>query len=84
MSPKSSVPKIASNAKVATRKPKSPKRVTRKAFRPASAARSRVNQKLMRAKEQKPTPSQPMNITAKLPASTKSSMKKTNRLSKAK
>ena len=59
--------------------PKSPMRLTTKAFLPASAADFFVNQKPMSRYEQRPTPSQPTNITGKFAPSTSTSMNAANR-----
>jgi hypothetical protein len=63
-----------------SRNPKSPMRLTTKAFFPASDADGLVNQNPMSRYEQRPTPSQPTNITGKLAPSTSTSMKPANRL----
>ena len=62
-----------------SRKPKSPTRLTMKAFLPASAADGRVYQKPMSRYEQSPTPSQKTKSRRKLPASTSIVIEKTNR-----
>ncbi len=77
---KSSVPKVAKIASMPSMKPKSPMRLTRNAFLPASAAVCLRNQNPISRYEQSPTPSQPMNITGKLAPSTSTSMKAANRL----
>jgi len=59
--------------------PKSPTRLTMNAFLPASAADFFWYQKPMRRYEQRPTPSQPTNMTTKFAASTRTSMKAANR-----
>ena len=58
----------------------SPIRLVRNAFFPASAALVFSYQKPISRYEQSPTPSQPANSTRKFPASTRTSMKKQNRL----
>ena len=60
--------------------PKSPIRLTMNAFLPASEADFLTNQKPISRYEQRPTPSQPTNITRKLAPSTSTSMKLANRL----
>ena len=60
-------------------KPQSPTRLVTKAFLPAVAAGSRVNQNEMRRYEQAPTPSQPRKVTSRLSPSTSISIEKTNR-----
>ncbi len=54
-------------------------RLTTKAFLPASLADFFLNQKPMRRYEQRPTPSQPTNISGKLAPSTSTSMNDANR-----
>src|SRR4029079_15834835 len=71
---KSSVPNVANNASMPSMNPKSPMRLTMNAFLPASAADCFVNQNPISRYEQRPTPSQPMNITGKLAPSTSTSM----------
>ena len=60
-------------------KPKSPMRLVTKAFLPAAAAVSRVNQNEMRKYEQAPTPSHPRKVTSRLSPSTSISIENTNR-----
>jgi hypothetical protein len=67
-------------AKPPTTKPKSPMRLTMKAFMPAMAFSVSVNQKPIKRYEQSPTPSQPMNIMNRLAPMTSVSMAQTNRL----
>ena len=62
------------------RKPKSPMRLTMKAFLPALAALSRSNQKATSQYEHAPTPSQPRKVSTKLSAMTRMSMENTKRL----
>ena len=54
-------------------------RLTMNAFLPASAALFFLNQKPMSRYEQSPTPSQPTNISGRLPPRTSSSMKNVKR-----
>ncbi len=61
-------------------KPKSPTRLTRKAFRFAAMAVSRSNQKPISRYDTSPTASQPKNSWRKLFAITSISMEKVNRL----
>src|SRR5687767_3704895 len=77
---KSSVPNAQKSESIPRMKPRSPTRLTMKAFLPASDADCFVNQKPMSRYEQRPTPSQPTNITGKLAPSTSTSMKEANRL----
>ena len=65
--------------KVATMKPQSPTRLVTKAFLPAEALASSVNQNEMRKYEQAPTPSQPKKVMSRLSPSTNINMEKTNR-----
>ena len=60
---KESVPKFANMRNIATRKPKSPMRLTMKAFFPASAFALSLNQNPISRYEQSPTPSQPTNMS---------------------
>ena len=62
-----------------TMKAKSPTRLTTNAFLPASMADCFLNQKPISRYEQRPTPSQPTNITSRLAPSTSTSMKLANR-----
>ena len=73
------VPKLATSMNIPMRKPKSPMRLTMKAFLPASAADFFWNQKPMSKYEARPTPSQPTNMTKALPARTRTVMKKRKR-----
>ena len=77
---KSSVPNRTNAASMPRTKPKSPMRLTMNAFLPASAADCLRNQKPIRRYEQRPTPSQPTNITRKLAPSTSTSMNDAKRL----
>ena len=77
---KSSEPKITKTAKMPRAKPKSPTRLTIKAFIAASFAVARSYQKPISRYEHKPTPSQPKNSCTKLSAVTSISIKKVNRL----
>ena len=61
-------------------KPKSPMRLTMNAFFPASAADGRSYQNPIKRYEQRPTPSQPTNMSRKLFASTSTSIANVNRL----
>src|SRR5260370_14401445 len=81
---KSSETKCWNRINIATRKPKSPMRLTMNAFLPASAFAFSVNQNPINRYEQSPTPSQPTNITGKLAPSTNTSSKKTNKFRYAK
>jgi hypothetical protein len=76
---KSNVPNNPNNANIPSRNAKSPTRLTMNAFLPASPADFLVNQKPMSRYEQRPTPSQPMNITGKFAPSTSTSMNAANR-----
>ena len=58
---------------------KSPMRLTMNAFLPASAADFFLYQKPISRYEQRPTPSQPTNITRKFAPSTSTSMNAANR-----
>ncbi len=69
---------------MAMMKAASPILLTTKAFMPALDAAGRSNQKPIRRYEQSPTPSQPTNIRTMSEAMTRTSMKKVNRLRKAK
>ena len=60
-------------------KPQSPMRLVMKAFLPAVAAVSRVNQNDTRRYEQVPTPSQPRKVTRRLSPSTSITIENTNR-----
>jgi hypothetical protein len=60
---KSSAPKFANIRNIATRKPKSPMRLTTNAFFPAAAFCRSLNQKPMSRYDASPTPSQPTNST---------------------
>jgi len=60
---KFSVPKCLISRNSAIRKPKSPMRFTIKAFFPAAAAESLMNQNPISRYDARPTPSQPMNIS---------------------
>src|SRR4029077_2358212 len=71
---KSSVPKVTNSSSMPRMKPKSPMRLTTNAFLPASAADCFLNQKPISRYEQRPTPSQPTNITGKVEPSTSTSM----------
>ena len=64
--------------------PKSPTRVVTKAFLPATAAEFRWNQNDTNRYEQRPTPSQPRNVTRKLDPSTSTSIDAQNRFMNAK
>ena len=79
-STRSTVPKVWKARMVPRIRPASPTRFTMKAFLPASAALFFSYQKPMSRYEQRPTPSQPTNMRGRLPPSTRSSMKKVNRL----
>ena len=76
---KVSVPKLASSRNMPMRKPKSPMRLTTKAFLPASAAVFFWNQKPISRYDARPTPSHPTNISSALPARTSVVMKKRKR-----
>ena len=76
---KSRVPNVAKSSSMASMKPKSPMRLTMKAFLPASAADFFLNQKPISRYEQRPTPSHPTNITGRLAPSTSTSMNDANR-----
>jgi hypothetical protein len=68
------VPNIAKIISVPRMKPKSPMRLTMNAFLPASAADFLRCQKPISRYEQRPTPSQPTNITGNDEPSTSTSM----------
>ena len=74
-----SVPVTAKSANMPSRKPKSPMRLTMKAFLPAAAAAGRSYQNPISRYEQRPTPSQPTNMSRKLSASTSVSIANMNR-----
>src|SRR5512143_1674762 len=74
------VPKVQKIRKTPNRNPKSPIRLTTKAFLPASDADFFSYQKPMSRYEHRPTPSQPTNMSRKLLAPTSVSMAKTKRL----
>jgi hypothetical protein len=73
------VPKVTKISSIPRMKPKSPMRLTMNAFLPASEADCFLNQKPMSRYEQRPTPSQPTNITGKFAPSTSTSMNEANR-----
>ena len=77
---KSKLPKTRQMRNSATRNPKSPIRLTMKAYLPASALAFSVNQKPISRYEQRPTPSHPMNIIGKFAPNTSTSMNATKRL----
>ena len=60
-------------------KPKSPTRLVTNAFLPATAAEFRSNQNEISRYEQRPTPSQPMNVIRKLEPSTSTSIEAAKR-----
>jgi hypothetical protein len=64
---------------IASMKPQSPMRLVTKAFLPAEAFFSSLNQNEISQYEQAPTPSQPRKVTSRLLPSTSISMEKTNR-----
>ncbi len=64
ITPKSNVPNAAKIIIRATRNPQSPILFTMKAFLPAAAAVGFVNQNEMSRYDERPTSSQPMNMTA--------------------
>src|SRR5678816_920471 len=76
---KSSVPNCVNSHSMPRMNPKSPIRLTTNAFLPASEADCLVNQNPINRYEQRPTPSQPMNITGKFEPSTSTSMNDANR-----
>ena len=65
--------------KMPSTKPKSPMRFTMKALLPAVVFASSLCQKPISAHEQKPTPSQPTNISSRLSPSTSVSIAKVKR-----
>ena len=65
---------------IAIMKPKSPTRLVTNAFTDALDARVRSNQKPTSRYEQRPTPSQPRNVSRKLDARTSTSIAVANRL----
>src|SRR5262249_55416760 len=73
------VPKRTNASRMPSTNPKSPMRLTMKAFLPASEADVFWNQKPMSRYEQRPTPSQPTNITRKFEPRTSTSMNEANR-----
>src|SRR5437867_10088311 len=80
MSWKSRVPKRWNASRIPRMKPKSPIRLTMNAFFPASDADFFWYQNPTSKYEQRPTPSQPTNITRKFEPSTSTSMNAANRL----
>ena len=62
-----------------SKKQKSPMRLTTNALRPAYAYVSFSYQKPIKRYEHRPTPSQPMNMTGRLAASTRISIEPVNR-----
>ncbi len=64
---------------MASMKPKSPMRLVTKAFLPATALASSVNQNEMRKYEHRPTPSQPTKVSRRLLPRTSTSIENTNR-----
>src|SRR6266850_7781518 len=76
---KSSVPKRVNTSSTPRMNPKSPMRLTMNAFLPASDADFFWYQKPINKYEQRPTPSQPTNITRKFEPRTSSSMNDANR-----
>ena len=79
MSTYSIEPIVTKIRKVATINPQSPMRLVTKAFLPAVALASSVNQNEMRKYEQAPTPSQPRKVSNRLSPSTSISIEKANR-----
>ena len=69
---------------IASMNPKSPTRFVMNAFLPATAAELRSNQNEMSRYEQRPTPSQPMNVIRKLEPSTSTSIEAAKRFRYAK
>jgi hypothetical protein len=69
---------------IAIMNPRSPTRVVMNAFLPANAAPWRSNQNEMSKYEQRPTPSQPRNVTRKLEPSTRISIEAQNKFMYAK
>ena len=65
-------------------KPKSPTRFVTNAFLPATAAELRSNQNEISRYEQRPTPSQPRNVSRKFEPSTSTSIDAANRFRYAK
>ena len=78
------MPVLLKMMNIASRKPKSPMRLTTNALRPASALASLSSQKPMSRYEQRPTPSHPTNVTGKESPSTSTSIEPVNRLRNAK
>ena len=76
---KSSVPNVTKTRKMPSRNPQSPTRLVMNAFLPASDALFFSYQYPISRYEQRPTPSQPTNITRKFAPRTSVSMKKQNR-----
>ena len=64
---------------MASRKPQSPIRLVTKAFFPATALASLVNQNEIRKYEHAPTPSHPTKLRSRFSPSTSSSIEKANR-----
>src|SRR3954466_4329000 len=76
---KSTLPKRTNSSRTPSTNPKSPMRLTMKAFLPASEADFFWYQKPISRYEQSPTPSHPTNITRKFEPSTSTSMNAANR-----
>ncbi len=77
---KSRLPKRSTSSSMPSTNPRSPIRFTMKAFLPASDADRLRYQNPISRYEQRPTPSQPTNITRKFAARTSSSMNAAKRL----
>ena len=75
-------PKPNINSKITIKIPKSPIRLTIKAFKAALFALKRVNQKFISKYEAKPTPSQPIKSCIKFPDVTSTNIKKVKMLKK--
>ncbi|MNT85260.1 hypothetical protein D3C72_2254000 [compost metagenome] len=73
------VPKVMNKMNIPSKKAASPIRLVMNAFIPAAAFSLSVNQKPISKYEQRPTPSQPTNITSKLSPRTSNNMLKMNR-----
>ena len=74
------MPTAPKSRNIASMNPKSPMRLVTKAFLPAEALASLVNQNEISRYEHVPTPSHPRKVRRKLLPSTRHSIEKTNRL----
>jgi hypothetical protein len=74
------VPTVEKARNMASRNPTSPMRLVTKAFLPAEALASSLNQNEISRYEQAPTPSQPRKVRRRFSPRTRTSIEKTNRL----